>query len=177
MLMRRIAPAALSLALLSAPLPALAAPALGTVEDWKGKVDPSDLSLGALAGMGILDSSAGFALLGTLSKKIDYDGWVPDIANSVSLEAEAGPLWVSGATAFQYSLHLRADFQRDADWTFYALGGLGGNVTPRVLGDRFILFPRFGIGAFYNVAGTSIAIRGEVSHELIAAGVHLPLYF
>ena len=116
-------------------------------DDFKGKDEPTEFDLGAMPGMGILDNHVGFALLGTASKKIVHRGFVPDITNSVSIEVEMGPLFVSGGTAFQYSGHLRWDFIKDSMWTLYALAGLGGDITCASLGDRFELYPRFGMGA------------------------------
>src|SRR4051812_17989063 len=98
-------------------------------EDWKGDPDPAQVHFGALLGLGVIDSNAGFAVLGTASKKIVQHGFSPDINNSVSIETQLGPLFVSGGTAFAYSAHLRWDFEKDLDWTFYALGGLAGHIT------------------------------------------------
>src|SRR5262245_52809752 len=116
-------------------------------DDFKGKDDPSQFGFGGMAGLGILDNRGGFSLLGTASKKIIDRGFVPDIVNSVWIEAEAGPLFVGGSTAFVYSLHLRWDFVQNEVWTLYALGGAGGAITGAALGDRFELYPRFGAGA------------------------------
>jgi hypothetical protein len=142
--------------------------------DFKGKDDTSEFGVGALAGMGILDNHAGFALLPTLAKKIVNRGFVPDITNNVWIEVEAGPLFVSGGTAFTYSAHLRWNFDKDAQWTLYALGGLGGDVTGASLGDRFELYPRFALGAILRVA-PNISLRGEISHEFIGLGILFPL--
>ena len=141
-----------------------------SVEEWKGKSDPAAFHLGVLAGMGVIDSQAGFAVLGTASHKILSRGFVPEINDSVSIETELGPLFVSSTTVFMYSLHLRWDFQKDDLWTIYALGGFSGDITGSDLGSRFILFPRFGLGALCQVHPL-VAIRGELSRELIAAGV------
>lgn len=149
-------------------------PGTESAEDFKGKDEPSEFGLGALAGMGILDNHVGFALLGAASKKIVHRGFISDITNSVSIEVEMGPLFVSGGTAFQYSGHLRWDFEKDAQWTFYALGGLGGDITGASLGDRFELFPRFGIGAMWKI-GQNFNLRAELSHEFIGLGIIFPL--
>jgi hypothetical protein len=143
-------------------------------EDFKGKDEPSEFGVGAMPGMGILDNHVGFSLLGTASKKIVRRGFVPDITNSVSIEVEMGPLFVSGGTAFQYSGHLRWDFVKDSVWTLYAIGGLGGFVTGASLGDRFELFPRFGAGAILKVA-QNFGLRGEFSHEFVGVGILFPL--
>jgi hypothetical protein len=54
------------------------------------------------------------------------------------------------------------------------LGGFAGftSVSSRV--SAFEFFPRFGIGALWNVHSL-FALRGEVSHELVAVGVNFPL--
>jgi hypothetical protein len=82
-------------------------------DDFKGKDDPTQLGFGGMAGMGILDNHVGFEILGTASKKIVNRGFAGDIANSVSIEAELGPLFVPGGTAFAYSMHMRWDFDKD----------------------------------------------------------------
>jgi hypothetical protein len=143
-------------------------------EDWKGAPDPSGASFGGLAGLGVVDSSGGFAVLGTASTKIAKDGWLADVNESVSAEGAAGAVFFSGSSVFAYSLHLRWDFKKDETWTFYALGGVGGNIQGSDLGSHFELFPRFGVGTFYD-AGLPFLIRGELSHELIAVGVNFPI--
>ena len=165
---RLIAALALACSLLAISEPARAA------EDFKGKEDPSEFDLGAMGGMGILDNHVGFELLGTASKKIVHHGFVNDINNSVSIEVELGPLFVSGGTAFAYSAHLRWDFVKDTEWTFYALGGLGGDITGASLGDRVELYPRFGVGAMWKI-GQNFNFRGEISHEFVGLGVVFPL--
>jgi hypothetical protein len=171
----------LSLSLLSFLVissPAQAAKAAGASPDWKGPSDNAEVHLGALAGLAILNFNTGFALLGTASKKIIKNGFVPEIANSVSLETELGPVFAgAGSTLFSYSLHLRWDFEMNEKWIFFALGGAAGYVAPTTFaaGNTFALFPRIGLGAFFR-ASDLIMIRGEVSHELIAAGVTIPLY-
>ena len=144
-----------------------------TTEDWKGTPSISEMDAGFLLGMGVLDSSAGFALLGTFSKKIVHQGFVPEINNSVSLEVQAGPLFVSSATAFAYSLHLRWDFTKDSDWTFYSLAGVAGHITGEDLGSRFLLFPRVGLGAFHSTS-LGFLVRGEISHEFLTVGLTWP---
>jgi hypothetical protein len=144
-------------------------------EDWKGDPDSSEVHLGVLSGIGILDEQIGFVLRGTASKKIVHHGFVSDLNDSVSLETEMGPLFVSGSSAFVYSLHLRWDFQKDANWTIYALGGVGGAITSAALLSRFTLLPRFGVGAFYHV-NELFMIRGEISHDMIGAGVTFPFW-
>lgn len=147
-----------------------------SAEDWKGPSDPADLHLGAFLGLGVLDSSAGFLISGTASKKIVRRGFVEDINNSVSVELQPGVLFVRSSSAFVYSAHLRWDFQKDDHWTLYALGGLGGAITSSALGNRFILLPRFGVGAFYQIHPI-FALRAELSREVIAVGAVLPLGF
>ncbi|HAR43647.1 MAG TPA: hypothetical protein DCS07_13620 [Bdellovibrionales bacterium] len=148
--------------------------ALESYEDWKSPADPAEAHFGVLMGMGVLDSSAGLTLLGTASKKIVHQGFIPDINNSVSIEFQGGPLFVEGSRAFSYSTHLRWDFRRDALWTFYALGGFAGHVTSEAMGSRFLMFPRFGVGAMRE-SSLGFAFRGELSHEFITFGLVWPI--
>ena len=153
--------------------------AQGSPEDfngdpWKGQPDRSDFDFGALTGLGFVQGSPAFALVGTASRKIDYAGFIDGIRNSLSIEGQLGPMFLKGSSAFTYSAHLRWDFKRDEIWTYYALGGLGGYVTGSRLGDQFALFPRFGVGAFWQISPI-VRIRFELSHELSAVGVALPI--
>ncbi len=151
-------------------------------EDWKGRPDESEFSFGGLTGMGIIDGFAGYALLGTASKKIVSPGFAPDLNNSVSIEGALGPIFLPssvantpGGTAWGYSVHLRWDFNKDPMWTFYALGGVGGSIASSPSGgNRFELLPNFGIGSFWKISPL-IYIRGEVSNQWIAAGVNVPI--
>jgi hypothetical protein len=164
------------LALASTTVSALAAGKTSSGEDWKGQSDNAEVHLGGLAGLGIFaDFNAGFVLLGTASKKIIHHGFVPDVTDSVSIETEMGPIFTQGTTAFSYSLHARWDFEMNQQWTFFAIGGAAGYITGSSLNNSFALFPRFGVGSFFRV-NDLILIRGEISHELIAAGVTIPLY-
>ena len=139
-------------------------------EDWKGQSPDHDFQLGGLVGLGVIDSSGGAAVLGTLAKRIAPHGFIPEINNVAWIEAEVGPLFTSGTAAFFYSTHVRLDFIKDETWTYYFLGGLGGNIQSSKLGGHFELYPRFGMGALWDV-GAPFKIRAEVSHELIAVGV------
>jgi hypothetical protein len=143
-------------------------------EDWKGKPEATDISLGALVGLGIIDSTSGFIVLGTASKKIIPHGFVSDLNDSVSVEVGAGPLFLSGVTAVAYTAHLRWDFNKDATWAFYGLGGVGGNYLSVGNSNRFELFPRFGAGTFLKVT-PNIRFRGEISHDLIGVGINFTL--
>ncbi|MFZ9595995.1 MAG: hypothetical protein ACO3A2_07955, partial [Bdellovibrionia bacterium] len=141
-------------------------------DDWKGSPEESVLSVGGLAGLGMVNSTTGLAVLGTVSKKILPQGFISEITNSASVEAQVGPvLGGLGGAAWIYSLHLRWDFEKDKNWTLYALGGLGG-VTQGILSS---VTPRFGVGAFWKMSGP-LNIRAELSHNLIAVGVNLPFY-
>lgn len=142
-------------------------------DDWKGAPAAGDGGFGGLVGMGLIDSSTGFALIGSASKKILHSGFVPDITNSVSMEGQLGPVFLPRSTAWHYSAHLRWDFEKDVNWTFYALGGVGGNVLSVSSSSRVEVFPRFGVGAFWKMSPL-INWRAEVSHELIALGVYIP---
>ncbi len=138
-------------------------------EDWKGEPDGIGFDFGGLVGLGIVDSSSGVATIGTLSRKIISKGFVPDISNSVSVEGQFGPIFIPQHTAWFYSAHLRWDFNKSPAWTFYGLGGFGGNI----MSSRVEIFPRLGAGAIWKV-DQLVWLRGEVSHELTAVGVTIP---
>lgn len=158
---------ALGLAQASAALQAQA-------EDFKNPSNSPDLTVAALGGLGVIDSTAGFALVGAVGKKILPEGFVSGITNPVFIEAELGPMFAKGATSLLYSGHLRWDFEKDQAWTFFAIGGLGGNITGEKLGNHFQLFPRFGVGAMATLTN-NVVVRGEISHEMILAGVSFGL--
>ncbi len=143
----------------------------GSAEDWKGVTNPSAFGFSGLGGIGVLDDyRPGFALIGAVHERLVDRGFVPDINNSVYIEAELGPVFAAGNTAWFYSLHLRWDFTLNPDWTFYALGGVAGSDQGSGLGNHTVFYPRIGGGAVYNVA-QDFGIRFEISHELIVAGV------
>lgn len=138
-------------------------------EDWKGNPDLSEFTFSLMTGAGIIDSSVGLAVAGAASKKIVRQGFVPDINNTVFIEALLGPVFVAGSAQFSYSTHLRWDFIRDEEWTFYALGGLGGYFTGQSMGNQSLLYPRFGSGVFWNIS-EYVTLRGELSHEFMVLG-------
>lgn len=142
-------------------------------EAWKGEADPSIFDFSAMAGLGIVDPKAGLAVAGAMARKIVHEGFIPDIRNSVWIEALVGPNFVSGGTPFMYSTHLRWDFRKDAEWTYYVVAGVGGHITGPALGDRFLLHPRMGAGALWTLSPV-LRLRGEVSHELTMVGVNFP---
>jgi hypothetical protein len=143
-------------------------------EDWKTPGLPPLYHFGALTGLGVIDHYGGFTLLGTASMTVMDRGFAPDISNSVAVELEAGPMFTSSHAAFWYSAHLRWDFQKDEDWTFYALGGLAGNDTPDSLGGHFEIWPRFGIGTIWRI-DAAISLRAELSHEFMGLGISFPM--
>jgi len=152
--------------------------ALGAEKAFKGESPTYQFTVGGLTGVGVVDSRMGYSLLGTAAVKVINRGFADDLNNQVFLEAAFGPLFVAGTTAFQYSFHLRWDFVKDEDWTFYALGGLGGVITgstysPVAAGPTkasSMFYPRFGIGAMWGLFEVA-SLRAELSHELIALGV------
>jgi len=157
------------------PATSYATSSVGTSDtDWKTPGLPPLYNFGAMSGLGVIDSYGGVAILGTASLTVLDHGFIPDISNSVATEIEAGPMITSGHGAFWYSLHMRWDFQKDNDWTFYALAGLAGNGTPSSLGGHFEIWPRFGAGAMYKIT-SGILLRGEVSHEFTGIGISIPV--
>lgn len=141
-------------------------------EDYKSYQPTNNFTLGFGGGLGVVDTRAGFSLIGNAAAKIVKDGFIPEIVNPVFLEIEFGPNFVSGSTFWMYSTHLRWDFVKDARWTLFALGGFGGNIASNKVADRVALHPRFGVGAFYALE--AVDLRFEFSHELITVGVGLP---
>lgn len=149
--------------------PAPAQPA-SSAADWKGEPYLSQMMFSGLTGLAIIDNHTTFTVLGSAAKKILDQGFVPDINDSVWVEAEIGPAFYAGNAALVYSVHLRWDFNQNQNWTFYALAGFAGNVTPAALGGHDEFFPRVGLGAVFHLI-ENLSIRGELSHEFIVAGV------
>ena len=145
----------------------------GLAEDWKGTPDSREYRLGVMTGFGFVNSSVGPPLIGTASKKIVSHGFIPQINNSVSLEAYLGPVFVKDVTALAYSFHMRWDFEKDDDWTLYALAGLGGNYVSKNSSNHLDVSLRLGVGAFWKMTST-VHGRVELSHDLIGLGVSFP---
>ncbi len=139
-------------------------------EDWKGPADASRFNLGVIQGIGIIDTIGGYAFVGTASAKILDRGFAPDLNNSLHAEVQIGPFFASGVSAWIFGSHLRWDFVKDDHWTFYALGGIGGNNLTVANVSRTALYPRFGAGAIYGIHD-KFSVRAEISHELTAVGV------
>lgn len=148
--------------------------ATNTGEDWKQTNLPPLYHFGALTGLGIIDSYGGLALLGTASMTVVDHGFIPEVSDSIAAEIEMGPVFVASHTAFWYSAHMRWDFRKDSDWTFYALGGLAGNDTPEGMGGHFEIWPRVGLGTIWKITPT-VSMRAELSHEFTGLGVVFPL--
>ena len=144
------------------------------VEEFKGGPAPQFMDFSAMMGLGIIDSSSAFTLVGTASRKIVDRGFVSDINNQVFVELALGPAFFKGNTAFVFSTHLRWDFERDARLRLFAVGGLAGNATGANAGNRWTIAPRFGVGALYPISD-ALSLRGELSHEWIVAGVAIRL--
>jgi hypothetical protein len=142
-------------------------------EDYKTFNPNHTVTLGVAGGLGLIDTTEGFTLIGSAGVRLVPDGFIPDIVNPVFLELQFGPMFARGSTLWMYSTHLRWDFVKDNTWTLFALGGFGGNISDNVvLGDRVAFHPRFGIGAFYDIG--VIVMRFDFSHELVTAGVSYP---
>ena len=159
-----------ALALLLCAFPAIAAEKSDkAAEPWKGPSPKERVTVGGMVGAGVLDARVGFSVLPTAAIRLVERGFAQDLNDQVFLEAQAGPLFFSGYTAFQYHVHLRWDFNRNEDWTFFAKGGLGG-----ILGSgRTVFYPHFGIGAIWNVFA-KFGVRAELSHEFTGAGIQFP---
>lgn len=139
-------------------------------EQWKGTPYSNDFALGVLGGIGHVNGTAGFSLPLTVSAKIAHEGFLDDINDQVHIELAVGPLFVSGGTVVEYSLHMRWDFHKNYLWSLYAVGGFGGKFSGSSLGSIARLYPRTGVGVMYNLFET-VSFRTEFSHELIGVGV------
>lgn len=139
-------------------------------EPFKGASDGTQFMAGFGAGLGIISGQPAFDVLGFVAKKIVDRGFVPDINDSVWVELQTGPAITQGVLAIPYSAHLRWDFTRDEQWTFFATGGLGGTVVGiSAPSTRVEIFPRFGVGALLHIF-PGIALRGDLSHEFTGVG-------
>lgn len=145
-----------------------------TSQAFRGEPPHSRGTWGLISGLGTVDSTLGLAVIGTAAKNILQKGFVPEINNQVFVEAELGPLLTGHGSALAYSGHLRWDFHMNQEWTFFGLGGLGGLISGDQLGNKWQLFPRFGVGTFWRFK-SEWALRAEISHELIVAGLSFPL--
>ena len=158
---------------------ALISPLANAAENWKGTTQTSPIELGTMGGMALYGSSAHWSWLGTAAYLIQPNGWIDDIDERIWAEIQIGPTFFSqnavSSTGMQYSAHLRWDFTYNQDWTFYALGGLGGFYLPTNLGGNGVkgyptIAPRFGVGAEFQTK-LPMMFRVELSHEFIGAGV------
>ncbi|MBN21207.1 MAG: hypothetical protein CL678_07955 [Bdellovibrionaceae bacterium] len=138
-------------------------------EKWKGAPQKKQFTSGGLFGLGVFNGSAAFSGEANFGFKLMNRGFAPDLNNQVFLEVLMGPNFLKGSTAWRYGAQLRWDFTYDLDWTFYAIGGLGGFFASDDLGGQFQFFPRFGVGAFLFFTDL-FALRGEISHEATTIG-------
>ena len=141
-------------------------------EDYKSYNPNIQFTTGFQTGFGLVNTTGGVAILGNAASRILKDGFVPDIVNPVYLEGEFGSLFAKGTNIWLYGMHLRWDFVRNSKWTYFAIGGVGGNFYDNKLGDQFAIHPRFGVGLFY--ASDLFDYRVQVSHEAITAGLSFP---
>lgn len=139
-------------------------------EQWKGKPYDSQIQLGGMAGMSVVGASLGFTVLATGAFKIIHQGFLDDVNDQVHIELAAGPLFLAGSVGLMYGAHMRWDFHKNDIWSFYALGGFGGIIIGPSLARTFEFYPRFGIGALWNLFDT-ISFRAELSHEFTGLGI------
>ena len=149
---------------------------LHAAEPWKGTTKSSPIEVGMLTGLSLYGTDTNWSVLGTGAYLIVPEGWIPDVDERVWVEGELGPTFFSHSsttqTGMQWSTHLRWDFTYNEEWTFYALGGLGGFVLPSSYGSSFTLHPRFGVGVEFQTKAV-VMLRAELSHELMALGIAL----
>jgi len=146
-----------------------------TEEEWKGKSSTSSAQVGAMTGLGLAGGNAGLAMIFQGSKKVIERGFVPDLNDSVWLEAQAGWIFfIPSGNPFTYSAHLRWDFVKDGTWTLYGIGGFGGLIQP-ISGTTTSLasfYPRTALGAAMNLATSSpMQLRIELSQTWTTAGI------
>lgn len=143
-------------------------------ENWKGKTESPPFEVGGMLGMNLFGDDINWSVLGTGAYLIVPEGWVDDIDERIWAELELGPSFFSAGglkkTGLQYSGHIRWDFTFNQEWTFYALGGLGGYYLPENFGSHLTVAPRFGMGAQYQ-SKLPMMFRGEFSHEFIGVGL------
>ncbi|MFN7685001.1 MAG: hypothetical protein ACK5QT_06275 [Oligoflexia bacterium] len=163
----------------TAPVPAAPVPAaapLALHEDWQWPSPTHDWTVAVLPGVATINSTTGFSLQIAGAYKLLDKGFAPEMNNQVFLEVQAGPFSVSNGSALLFSTHIRWDFVLNGDWTFYGLGGLGGNKTSSSLGGDFQLLPRFGVGAILNIERQTLVpvdLRAELSREFVALGAQM----
>jgi hypothetical protein len=143
-------------------------------EDWIGDPAMYEWSGGLLSGLGEHDGAIGWSSRASLGWLIKYDGLIPEINDQLVGEIGLGPLVFEDGVGLSYTLHVRWDFHKDANWTFYSLGGLGGRITPEALGNAWRLYPRLGVGAFFKLT-SDWWIRAELSHDFLAVGATFQL--
>lgn len=138
-------------------------------EDFKGPAADNDYTVGGLMGANEYNGKYGLGIVGNFARRVIQHGFVPDINDQVFVELELGPSFFADGSALFYSAHLRWDFEKDYDWTFFALGGIGGYKTFEKKGNEFRIFPRFGAGVLFRLT-PEVKLRAEVSHEYISLG-------
>ena len=160
----------------SAPPPAIQAPKAptpGAGEPWKGTTTVRPFEAGLMSGLSIYGNRGVWSILPSAAFLLKDRAFIADLDNRVWAELQAGPAFFSTGTttqaAFQYSLHLRWDFNYNETWTVYGLGGFSGYGLPSSLGSAFTFHPRFGAGVEYQTK-SPLMIRGEVSAEFIGLG-------
>ncbi len=146
-----------------------------SAEEWKNKTSSPPFEFGVITGASLFGSSVGWGILGTAAYLIVPDGWIEDIDERVWVEGFFGPAIFSEGrteTALQFSTHLRWDFTKNTEWTFYAVGGAGGFFLPSIYGNAFTIHPRFGVGTEFQTK-SPVVLRAEVTSDFIGVGAGL----
>ncbi len=139
-------------------------------EQWKGKPYDSMFQFSFMPGIALLGSTVGLGLNAAVAVKVSQHGFIDDINDQAHFEIMAGPIFVSSTVASAYSVHLRWDFHKNDYWSFYLLGGLGGEVGGLLTGNYRAFHPRFGVGALWNLF-EFLSFRAELSHEFTGIGI------
>lgn len=141
-------------------------------EAWKGEPSASNVQLSLQGGVDGYRTNNGFAFLGGAAFKAIPNGLLDDVNEVGFFEVQLGHTFLDGGDPWPYSVHFRWDFQRNIDWTFYALGGLGGHFGDVHAFDAdWAVHPRFGIGTLWSPFVENMSIRAEVAADRATAGV------
>jgi hypothetical protein len=149
-------------------------------EAWKGNAPKYANLFSANLGANLFGTTVALAPVFSYGFLVNEQGWLDDIDESIYLEGQVGPLIFErpdGETrkkvGWFYSLHLRWEFFYDNAFSLYALGGVAGMFGPEYLGSVFVIHPRLGLGLVYSFDGGPLAFKGELSQDLLTAGLQI----
>ena len=142
------------------------------VEEWKGEPTSGNMQLSVLSGLGSYTKHGGFSLVGGAGFKVAPNGFLDDVNEVGVMEFQLGHTFVEGNDPWPYSFHFRWDFQKNIDWTFFALGGLGGHFgSDHVFSNEWVIHPRFGVGAIWSPFVERASVRFELDADKALVGM------